>query len=231
VLGCDVREGRDVCLAAVVVVPVAAPRRFFASATAPVPVEGRAARLARVLVPEPAPADPAVPVTAVLVAPTLGRGDAVAPAVTGFLAAAVVAAVVLLLTRVGEPAVLLAVDTRRAALVAAADTRGFFSSSDTDGCERWVEDVAGRFVAVAVPAGRVGGLLNPLVVLIRVEDAAVFAAAVVPATGRRAAVPAGATRFAGAAAAAGFASAVPLVGAGAVVAGVGSASAAGASPC
>ena len=192
-----------------------------------------------VLVPVPVPV-PVPEVEADDLGPTLARGEAVLVAVAGFLAAAVVAAVELLFTLFGdpvvaEPVVLFAAETRRAAPVAeVVEPRGFFSSSDTDGCERCVEvevAVGGRFVAV-VPAGRVGGLLKPPLAAVRVEVAAgLVAAEVVPAVpaGRRAVVPEAAVRFAAVLADA-FAPVVPLaaVGAGA---GAASGSAGGASVC
>ena len=191
-----------------------------------------------VLVPVPMPV-PVPEVEADDLGPTLARGEAVLVAVAGFLAAAVVAAVELLFTRLGdpvvaEPVVLFAAETRRAAPVAeVVEPRGFFSSSDTDGCERCVEvevAVGGRFVAV-VPAGRVGGLLKPPLAAVRAVEVAagLVAAEVVPAVpaGRRAVVPGATVRFVAVLADA-FAPVVPLaaVGAGAV-----SGSAGGASVC
>jgi hypothetical protein len=217
------------------VLPVAADRRFLASATAPVAAEGRAARLARVLVLEVAPGAAVDDVPAVdRDGPILALGEAVEVAEAGFLAAAVVAAVELLFTLVGdapapELAVLLAVDMRRAVLVAeVVDARGFFSSSETDGCERCVEAVVGRFVVVVVP-GRVGALLKPPVALVRVVEVVAGLAVVEPAVAVRRTVPAGATRFVAVVPGAAFASVAPLVGADAV--GAGSGAAAGASVC
>lgn len=71
-----------------------------------------------------------------LVAVVLDLGEAVLVAEAGFLAAAVVAAVELLFTLVGEPALEVPgpVEVRRAVpVVEELDSRGFFSSSDTDG--------------------------------------------------------------------------------------------------
>jgi hypothetical protein len=125
--------------------------------------------------------------------------DRVLEAVVGFLAAAVVAAVVLVLGLLGELAALpTASEVRRAAPVVETDAR-FFSSSETDGRGRCdtVEvavEVDGRFEAAVVPAaGRVGGLFKPAaaalvrVVELVVELVADFAAAGTVAPGRRAA--------------------------------------------
>ena len=116
------------CLA--VVVPVVLPpieeRRFFASATAPVAVVDGLVGVRVVVVPEPA-----VTVEGLALAVLVLGEEVVLVAETGFLAAAVVDAVVLLVF-LGELVALAdgATDVRRAA--EEIDGR-FFSSSDTDG--------------------------------------------------------------------------------------------------
>lgn len=125
----DASEGRGVCRAVPVVVPPdTEDNRFFASATAPV-AEGLGA--ARVVV---AGAD-AVEVEDFEVAVAAGFDGLVPVTETGFLAAAVVAAVVLLVFGLaGDGAALAAaVEVRRAAPVAEEVAARFFSSSDTDG--------------------------------------------------------------------------------------------------
>jgi hypothetical protein len=132
---------------------------------------------------------------------------AVAEAAGGFLAAAVVAAVVLLvLGLLGElGAVPTAVDVRRAAPVAPEVDVRFFSSSETEGrerCETVEAAVDGRLaavvpVAVVPAAGRAGALLTPPVVLVRVVELVVelvadFVEAAPVAAGRRVAPAVGA---------------------------------------
>jgi hypothetical protein len=184
-----------------IVPPGAAPdtedSRFFASDTAPV-TEGL--ETVRVAV---AGADEVVVDDLEVVVEVL---EGAVPAVArGFLAAAVVAAVVLLLFGFGEPgAPPVTVEVRRT--VPAVPEIGvlFFSSSETEGrerCESVEVAVDGRLMAaVPVPVvpvrGRVEGLFKPPAMLVRVVELVVagFVEAmpvVVPA--RRTPVPAGAT--------------------------------------
>lgn len=163
----------------------------------------------------------------------LGLGPDVVD-VGGFLAAAVVAAVELLFTLVGEPALEAseagAAEVRRAVPVSdETDARGFFSSSDPEAFPRFVAVVvvlgATRFVAV-VAAGRVGALLKPAVPAGRAAEPVVVLVAVVgAATGRRAVRPVVAVRFAPATLGEGLTSGLPFE---AAEAGAG---AAGASAC
>lgn len=191
-------------------------RRFFASATAPV-----AAGLTALVVVVGPVLD--VPTADDRTAPVVALGEDVVEEEAGFLAAAVVAAVELLFTLVGEAVdaeelPLAAVEVLRRVLADDEVDVRFFSSSDTDGCERCVavdvDPAAGRLVVVVVEpaAGRVGALLKPPVAAVRtVDPVAVLVIPVPAATGRRVVVPAVvATRFV-AVELEGFASAVPLV--------------------
>jgi hypothetical protein len=132
---------------------------------------------------------------------------AVPAVVRGFLAAAVVAAVVLLLFGFGEPgAPPVTVEVRRTVPVVPESGVLFFSSSETEGrerCDRVEVAVDGRLTAaVPVPVvpvrGRVDGLFKPPAMLVRVVELVVAgfveAMPVVPVVPvRRTPVPAGAT--------------------------------------
>jgi hypothetical protein len=172
---------------------------------------------------------------------------AVAEAAGGFLAAAVVAAVVLLvlglLGELGAP--LTAVEVRRAAPVAPEIDVRFFSSSETEGrerCETVEAAVDGRLAAVVaaavVPAaGRAGALLTPPGALVRVVELVVelvadFVEAAPVAAGRRVAAVAGAAVRLAVVPAVVFFSAAPFGEAGvAATAGSGAGAGAGASEC
>lgn len=173
-------------------------------------------------------------------------GGAVPEVAVGFLAAAVVAAVVLglgLLGELGTPPT--AVEVRREVPVAADTGVRFFSSSETEGrerCETVEAAVDGRLAAVVpAAAGLVAGLVALAAVLVRVAELVVelavdFVDAVPVAAGRRVAEVAGAAvRFTAAVPVAGFFSAAPLGEAGVVAAagsaGAGAGAGAGASVC
>ena len=164
-----------------------------------------------------------VPTVDVREVPVVVRGDAVLVPAAGVLLTALVddAVVVPLAVLVftGEPdAVVGAVEVRREEATGAR----FLSSSDTDGCDRWVvveAPVAGRLtVDVAVPATRVGGFAVPEVavpVLVEEDAVGLVADDVVPVVVRRAvelAAPATGRL------ATGFVSEVPLAEAGAAAA-------------
>ncbi len=178
------------------VVPTAEDNRFLASATAPV-----AAGFAAVRVVVAGAAEDVVEDLEVVVADVFG--GTVEEAVAGFLAAAVVAAVVLVLGLVGElGAPPTAVEVRLAVPVALEVGARFFSSSETEGRERCetveaaVEAaVGGRLAAVVVAAGRVVGLVA-VPALVRVAELVVelvadFVEVVPAAAGRRVAEVAG----------------------------------------
>ena len=174
-------------------------------------------------------------------------GGTAAEVAAGFLAAAVVAAVVLglgLLGELGTPPT--AVEVRREVPVAAEMGVRFFSSSETEGrerCETVEAAVDGRLAAVVpAAAGLVAGLLALAVVLVRVAELVVelavdFVDAVPVAAGRRVAEVAGAVvRFTAAAPAAGFFAVAPFGEAGVAAAagsdaGSGAGAGAGASVC
>lgn len=125
-----------------------------------------------------------------LAAVGLAEVGEVTPEVAGFLAAEVVDEVVVLGLDDAADEEADSVDVRLAVVPKAEGRR--FSSSETEDVDLCaVEDptVDVRLVAVELAAGRVGGLLKPLLVLVRVpEDAVGFVALDEVVVGRRAAV-------------------------------------------
>jgi hypothetical protein len=233
----DARGAWRVVVVAPTVVPVTEDSRFFASATAPVAAGFGAARVVVAGADEVVVDDLEVVVVA-------GFGGAGADAVGGFLAAAVVAAVLLDFGLLGEGgAPLTAVEVRRDVAVALEAGVRFFSSSETEGrerCETAEAAVDGRFAAVVLAAAglAVVGLLAVPAVLVRVAELVVELAAdlveVAPAAaGRRVAeVGAAAVLFAVGVPVTGFFAAAPFVAVGdAAAAGAGAGAGAGASVC
>jgi hypothetical protein len=169
-------EGREACLAVVLAAgdPVTVDRRFFASGVAPV-------ALVLVLV---AVREPAVPAGAAVRGAVPVRDVAVFVEAAGFLKVDVVDAVAGLVVLDGDDVNPLGTTEERRAADVMVDL--FFSSSDTEGCDRWLVDdaVLAGFLTVAPAGGRVGGLLR---LLTRVEALVpVLAAVLVAVTGRRA---------------------------------------------
>ena len=227
-------------------VPTAEDNRFFASATAPVAAGFAAVRVAVAGADEVVVEDLEVVVADVF-------GGTAPEAVAGFLAAAVVAAVVLLFGLVGElGAPPTAVEVRLAVPVALEVGARFFSSSEAEGRERCetvgaaVEAaVGGRLAAVVVAtAGRVVGLVAVPAALVRVAELVVelvadFVEVVPAAAGRRVAEVAGVVvvRFEVGVPVIGFFTVAPFgeagvaAEAGAAAAGAGSGAGAGASVC